>query len=165
MSPEAASATDLRKHWKGVVHFISPLLVNFKLSNSRQQKYSTIIRKTVLRNTDWVNLWINLWKDVTKWCCYVSACFFKWVYTNPWPSLARIRRIPAYHVDYTTVTLQYIIIIIILLHRPIYRPNYGKKWKHLVMKLYITPNQWRLKDFFVGGAKGGLNSSEGVLKK
>ncbi len=25
--------------------------------------------------------------------------------------------------------------------------------------------QWRLQDFFVGGANGGLNSSEGVLKK
>ncbi len=24
--------------------------------------------------------------------------------------------------------------------------------------------QWRLQDFFVGGAKGGLNRSEGVLK-
>ncbi len=28
--------------------------------------------------------------------------FFKWVYANPCPSLVGIRRIPAYHVDYTT---------------------------------------------------------------
>ncbi len=28
--------------------------------------------------------------------------FFKWVYANPLPSLVGIRRIPAYHVDYTT---------------------------------------------------------------
>ena len=27
--------------------------------------------------------------------------FFKWVYGNPWPFLVGIRRIPAYHVDYT----------------------------------------------------------------
>ncbi len=32
----------------------------------RQQKYSVIIRKTVLRNTDWVNLWMNLWKVCHK---------------------------------------------------------------------------------------------------
>ncbi len=63
VSPEAAAASGagLRKHWKGVVRFISPLLVHFKLSNSCQQKYGVIIRKTVLRNTDWVNLWMNLW--------------------------------------------------------------------------------------------------------
>ncbi len=77
----------LRKHWKG---------------KSRQQKYGVIIRKTVLRYTDWVYLWMNLWKDVTKQCCYVSACFFKWIYANPWPSLVVIRRKPAYKVDYTT---------------------------------------------------------------
>ncbi len=103
VSPEAGSSfrAGLRKHWKGVVSFISHLLVNFKLSNSRQQKYCVIIRKTVLRNTDWVNLWMNL--SVTKLCCcYVSAYFFKSVYANPWPSLVGIRRIPAYHVDYTT---------------------------------------------------------------
>ncbi len=28
--------------------------------------------------------------------------FCKWVYANPCPSLVGIRRIPAYHVDYTT---------------------------------------------------------------
>ncbi len=106
VSPEAAAASGagLRKHWKCVVHSISPLLVHFKLSNSPQQKNGMIIRKTVLRNTDWVNLWMNLWKGVTKRCCYcyVSASFFKWVYANPWPSLVGIQRIPAYHVDYTT---------------------------------------------------------------
>ncbi len=29
--------------------------------------------------------------------------FFKWVYGNPLTFLVGIRRIPAYHVDYTTV--------------------------------------------------------------
>ncbi len=90
------------KHWTGVVRFISPLWVNFKLSNSRQQKYGVIVRKTVLCNKGRMNLWINLWK-VTKLCCYVSACFFKWVYANPWHSFVGIRRIPAYHVEYTTI--------------------------------------------------------------
>ncbi len=48
VSPEAAAASGagcLQKHWKGVVNFISPLLVNFKLSSSSQQKYGVIIRK------------------------------------------------------------------------------------------------------------------------
>ncbi len=81
--------------------FISPLLVNLKLSNSRQEKYSVIVWKTVHRNTDWVNLW-TCERSVTKRCCYVSVCFFKWVYANPWPSLVGVRRMLAYHVDYTT---------------------------------------------------------------
>ncbi len=99
MSPEAAAASGagLQKHWTGLIR--SPLLVHFKLSNSRQQIYGVIIRKTVLRNTDWVNLWMNLERSVTKQCCYVSAFFLKWLYANPWPSLVGI---PAYHIDYTT---------------------------------------------------------------
>ncbi len=40
--------------------------------------------------------------SVTKRCCYVSSTFFKWVYGNPLTFLVGIRRIPAYHVDYTT---------------------------------------------------------------
>ncbi len=41
-------------------------------------------------------------KDLSQRCCYVSSRFFKWVYGNPWPWLVGIRRIPAYHVNYTT---------------------------------------------------------------
>ncbi len=92
----------LRKHWKGVVRFIPPLLVNFKLSNSCQQKYGVIVRKAVLRNTDWMNLWMNLWKVCHKTMSLCIRIHFKWVYANPWPSLVDIRRIPAYHIDYTT---------------------------------------------------------------
>ncbi len=33
--------------------------------------------------------------------CYVSSCFFKWVYGNPLPLLVGIRHIPTYHVDYS----------------------------------------------------------------
>ncbi len=104
VSPEAAAASGagLRKHWKGVVRFISPLLVHFKLSNSCQQKYGVIIRKTVLRNTDWVNLWMNLWKVCHKTMLLRIRMFFEWVYASPWPSPVGIWRIPAYHIDYTT---------------------------------------------------------------
>ncbi len=47
VSPEAAAASwaGLRKLWKGVVRFRSSLLVHFKLSNSRQQKYGVINQK------------------------------------------------------------------------------------------------------------------------
>ncbi len=51
----------LTKTLKGCSSFHISFIINFKLSNSCQQKYSVIIRKTVLRNTDWVNLWMNLW--------------------------------------------------------------------------------------------------------
>ncbi len=34
----------------------------------------------------------------------------------------------------------------------------------LLQSSVLTNEQWRLQDFFVGGAKGGLNSSEGVIK-
>ncbi len=40
--------------------------------------------------------------SVTKRCCYVSSRFLRWVYGNPLTFLVGIRRIPAYHVDYTT---------------------------------------------------------------
>ncbi len=61
----SSSSFFFRKHWKSGVRFISPL-VNFKLSNSRQQKYGVIIRNTVLCNTEWVNLLMNLWKVCHK---------------------------------------------------------------------------------------------------
>ncbi len=93
----------LRKHWKGVVRFISPLLVHFKLSNSCQQKYGVIVRKVVLCNTDWVNLWMNLWKVCHKTTLLRIRKHFKWGYANPWSSLVGIRY--AYHVDYTTVQI------------------------------------------------------------
>ncbi len=45
-------------------------------------------------------------KSLSQRCCDVSSRFFKWVYRNPWPLLVGIRRIPAYHVDYTTAFIQ-----------------------------------------------------------
>ena len=46
----------------------------------------------------------NQWTEssVTKLYRYVSLRSFKWVYGNPGAFLVGIRRIPAYHVDYTT---------------------------------------------------------------
>ncbi len=41
--------------------------------------------------------------------------FFKWVYGNPLTFLVGIRRIPAYHVDYTTANTSYSIYIMTLL--------------------------------------------------
>ncbi len=54
------------------------------------------------RNTDGVNLWMNVWKICHKGVVTYPRTFFKWVYGNPWPLLVGIRRIPVYHVDYTT---------------------------------------------------------------
>ncbi len=75
-----------------------------ELSNStgHQQKHSVIFKKSVLwsqhRRGEFMN---ERLKDLSQ-RCYVSSRFFKWVYGNPWPLLVGIRRIPAYHVDYTT---------------------------------------------------------------
>ena len=41
-------------------------------------------------------------KDLSQDDWYVSVHIFKWVYANPGAFLVGIRRIPAYHVDYTT---------------------------------------------------------------
>ncbi len=109
VSSEAATASraGLRKHWKGVVRFISPLLVNLISS----------LAIVINRNTAWLSErrcfatqtgYIYEWtweRSVTKQCFYVSAYFFKWVYANPWPSLVGIQRIPAYHIDYTTACI------------------------------------------------------------
>ncbi len=109
VSSEAATASraGLRKHWKGVVRFISPLLVNLISS----------LAIVINRNTAWLSErrcfatqtgYIYEWtweRSVTKQCFYVSAYFFKWVYANPWPSLVGIQRIPAYHIDYTTARI------------------------------------------------------------
>ncbi len=46
----------LTKTLKGGSSFHISFMSSLKLSNNRQQKYGVIIRKTVLRNTDWVNL-------------------------------------------------------------------------------------------------------------
>ncbi len=65
----------LRKHWKGVVRFIPPLLVNFKLSNSCQQKYSQqwlSERLCFAIQTGWIYEW-TCERSVTKRCRYVSA--------------------------------------------------------------------------------------------
>ncbi len=41
-------------------------------------------------------------KGLSKTMLLRIRVLFKWVYANPLPSLVGIRRIPAYHVDYTT---------------------------------------------------------------
>ncbi len=125
-----ASGVGLRKHWKGVAyiyiyafgrHFysnrltvysgctyfvsmsytiITPLLVNFKLSN----KSSTEIRRDYQKDGVSQHRLCEFMNELVKGChkgFYLSA-YFKRVYENPWPSLMGIRLIPAYHVDYTT---------------------------------------------------------------
>ncbi len=42
-------------------------------------------RRCFATQTGWIYEWMCE-RSVTKRCCYVSACFFKWVYANPWSS-------------------------------------------------------------------------------
>ncbi len=143
----AASGADLRKHWKGVVRFISPLLVHFKLSNNlvvnRNTAWWLSERRCFATQTGWIYEW-TCERSVTKWCWYVSAYFFKWVYANPWPFLSSIRRIPAYHVDYTTalVGLQHYfssIKVHYVLNLSFFLPSFGwdvkpRSWLSVVIK-------------------------------
>ena len=45
---------------------------------------------------------INELNVLSQNCIVTYPCGFKWVYGNPGAFLVGIRRIPAYHVDYTT---------------------------------------------------------------
>ncbi len=84
LSPEPeASEAGLRKHLKGAVRFISPLFVNFKLSNSRQQKYGMIIRKTELRKHRLGEFMNELVKGFHKTMMLCIRILFNWVCANP----------------------------------------------------------------------------------
>ncbi len=82
--------------------------LKWKMRNStgHQQKHSVIFKKSVIRSQHRRGEFMNeRVKVLSQRCCYVSSRFFKLVYGNPWPLLVGIRRIPAYHVDYTTALI------------------------------------------------------------
>ncbi len=111
-------------------------------STGHQQKHSVIFKKSVLWSQHrWGEFMNERVKVLSQRCCYVSSRFFKWVYGNPWPLLVGIRRIPAYHVDYTTDPTQYLNLTTILLTINKQQINSLLKHNH---SYWFVNGQWKL---------------------